>query len=82
MTVCRQELHSEQKFGEKPVWHASPASDHLAIAWGFLFFGGKVTRRIELGLLYSRSGSYSLISEACRTGALAAIALVNADPDA
>ncbi len=38
-------------------------------------------RRIELGLLYSRSGSYSLISEACRSGALAAIAMVNADPD-
>jgi branched-chain amino acid transport system substrate-binding protein len=39
-----------------------------------------MARRIELGLLYSRSGSYSLISEACRSGALAAIALVNADP--
>ena len=38
-------------------------------------------RRIELGLLYSRSGSYSLIAEACRSGALAAIAMVNADPD-
>lgn len=38
-------------------------------------------RRIEIGLLYSRSGSYSLISEACRSGALAAIAGVNADPD-
>ncbi|MDP4033708.1 MAG: transporter substrate-binding protein [Pseudorhodobacter sp.] len=38
-------------------------------------------RRIELGLLYSRSGSYALISEACRTGALAAIARVNADPE-
>jgi branched-chain amino acid transport system substrate-binding protein len=37
-------------------------------------------RRIEIGLLYSRSGSYSLISEACRTGALSAIAQVNADP--
>ncbi|MBZ4691066.1 MAG: N-acetylmuramoyl-L-alanine amidase [Cereibacter sp.] len=37
-------------------------------------------RRIDLGLLYSRSGSYSLISEACRTGALSAIAEVNADP--
>ncbi len=37
-------------------------------------------RRIELGLLYSRTGSYSLISEACRTGVLAAIAQINADP--
>jgi hypothetical protein len=38
-------------------------------------------RRVELGLLYSRSGSYSLISEACRLGVLAAIARINADPD-
>ncbi|MGV8954267.1 MAG: transporter substrate-binding protein [Cypionkella sp.] len=37
-------------------------------------------RRIELGILFSLSGSYSLISNACRTGALAAIAAVNADP--
>ena len=37
-------------------------------------------RRIDLGLLYSRSGSYSLISEACRTGVLGAVAEVNADP--
>ncbi len=37
-------------------------------------------RQIELGLLFSRSGSYSLISEACRSGALAAIARVNGDP--
>lgn len=37
-------------------------------------------RRIELGLLYSRSGSYTLIAEACRSGALSAIAQVNADP--
>jgi branched-chain amino acid transport system substrate-binding protein len=38
-------------------------------------------RRIEIGLLYSRSGSYALLSGACRTGALAAIAAVNGDPD-
>ncbi|RHZ96217.1 N-acetylmuramoyl-L-alanine amidase [Cereibacter sphaeroides] len=37
-------------------------------------------RRIDLGLLYSRSGSYALISDACRTGALAAVAEVNAGP--
>ena len=36
-------------------------------------------RQIKLGLLLSRSGSYSLISEACRSGALAAIARVNGD---
>ncbi|QUS35077.1 transporter substrate-binding protein [Falsirhodobacter algicola] len=39
-----------------------------------------MNKRIELGLLYSRSGSYALISEACRTGALNAIAEINADP--
>ncbi len=37
-------------------------------------------RRVELGLLYSRSGSYALLSNACRDGALAAIAATNADP--
>ncbi len=37
-------------------------------------------RRIEVGLLYSRSGSYALIAEACRAGALAAVGEVNADP--
>lgn len=36
-------------------------------------------RRIDLGLLYSRQGTYALISEACRTGALTAIDEVNAD---
>lgn len=36
-------------------------------------------RRVEIGLLLSRTGSYSLLSEACRDGALAAIAAVNAD---
>ena len=37
-------------------------------------------RRIEIGLLYSREGSYALMSEACRKGALDAIAQVNSDP--
>lgn len=37
-------------------------------------------RRIEIGLLYSRSGSYRLLSEACRQGALRGIEEVNADP--
>ena len=36
--------------------------------------------RVEIGLLFSRSGSYRLIAEACREGALQAIADVNADP--
>ena len=36
-------------------------------------------RRIELGILYSRSGNYSLISEACYAGAVSAIDAINAD---
>jgi ABC-type branched-subunit amino acid transport system substrate-binding protein len=36
-------------------------------------------RRIEIGILYSRSGNYALVSDACRTGALNAIAAVNDD---
>ncbi len=42
--------------------------------------GKSAKRRIELGVLYSRSGSYTLISDACRTGAMAAIEQVNASP--
>ena len=38
-------------------------------------------RRIEIGLLYSREGSYALLSEACRQGALQAMADINANPD-
>lgn len=38
-------------------------------------------RRIAVGLLLLRSGNHALIAEACRSGALAAIARVNADPD-
>ncbi|MGI1660916.1 transporter substrate-binding protein [Palleronia sp. KMU-117] len=34
---------------------------------------------VEIGVLFSRSGSYALISEACRKGALSAVDLVNAD---
>ena len=37
-------------------------------------------RSVTIGLLFSRSGSYRLISEACRAGALRAVAEVNADP--
>ncbi|TIT46704.1 MAG: N-acetylmuramoyl-L-alanine amidase, partial [Mesorhizobium sp.] len=36
-------------------------------------------RRIEIGILYSRSGSYQLVSDACRMGAMRAIADINAD---
>jgi ABC-type branched-subunit amino acid transport system substrate-binding protein len=37
-----------------------------------------MTKRIEVGLLFSRSGTYALISESCRAGALKAIQRVNA----
>ena len=51
---------------------------------GIVIFGGPnerriVKRRIEIGILYSRSGNYRLISKSCRAGAIAAIADVNAD---
>ena len=48
---------------------------------GAFFVGGRAIRRtIEIGLLYSRSGSYREMSAACRKGALAAVEAVNADP--
>ena len=43
--------------------------------------GDRVKRRFEIGILYSRSGNYRLVSDACRRGALSAIADVNADPE-
>ena len=43
--------------------------------------GDALKRRVEIGILYSRSGNYALVSQACRAGALAGIAAVNADPD-
>jgi len=39
-----------------------------------------VKRKIEIGVLYSRSGSYQLISDACRGGVMRAIADINANP--
>lgn len=69
---------------ERLQLHAAtrPRAQRPSCCFGaFAFKGYGVTkRRIEIGLLYSRSGSYSLISEACRSGALAAIAELNADP--
>lgn len=44
------------------------------------FLGKQLKRRVEIGVLYSQSGNYRLISDACRTGAMNAIAAVNADP--
>ena len=46
---------------------------------GFLFLGLQVKRSVEIGVLFSRSGTYSLISDACRQGTLRAIADVNAE---
>jgi len=47
---------------------------------GVFIWVAYLKRRIEIGVLYSRSGNYGLVSEACRSGAFAAIAAVNADP--
>ncbi|NNU82038.1 transporter substrate-binding protein [Halovulum dunhuangense] len=44
------------------------------------FVWGSRALRIEIGILFSREGSYRRLSEACRTGALAAVEAVNADP--
>jgi ABC-type branched-subunit amino acid transport system substrate-binding protein len=41
--------------------------------------GTWVKRSVQIGVLYSRSGTYSLISEACRLGVVRAVADVNAD---
>lgn len=50
-------------------------------ARGALLFGGfSLVQRIRIGLLLSRSGSYPILSAACRSGALRAVAEVNADP--
>lgn len=46
---------------------------------GIVILGVRLKRSIEIGILYSRSGSYRLVSAACRSGALAAIADINAD---
>lgn len=45
------------------------------------FLGQCLKRRVEIGILYSRSGNYRLVSDACRAGAHSAIAAVNADTD-
>ncbi|WP_182085281.1 transporter substrate-binding protein [Aureimonas sp. ME7] len=36
--------------------------------------------RIDIGVLFSRTGSYDRLGEACRKGAFGAIAAINADP--
>jgi hypothetical protein len=47
---------------------------------GFFYVRALVKRSVSVGILYSRSGSYARISDACRSGALNAIAQINADP--
>jgi len=47
---------------------------------GIVFLVAGLKRRIEIGILYSRSGNYRLVSESCRSGAIAAIAAINTDP--
>lgn len=46
----------------------------------FCFLRGALKRRVEIGVLLSRSGSYRLVSESCLAGALAAIEDINSDP--
>ncbi len=62
--------------GGKYASHASPLRCRLR---GIVFWGIALTRSIQIGVLYSRSGTYSLIADACRQGALRAVADVNAD---
>ncbi|PZN59289.1 MAG: N-acetylmuramoyl-L-alanine amidase, partial [Proteobacteria bacterium] len=44
-----------------------------------VLFGVELKRPIKIGILYSRSGTYSLISQACRRGVERAVADLNAD---
>lgn len=37
-------------------------------------------QQLKIGILFSKSGDYTIVSQACRKGALDAIAAVNADP--
>lgn len=46
----------------------------------FAFGGNSLKSRIEIGVLYSRSGSYRLVADACYAGVMRAIADINADP--
>ena len=53
------------------------AAGHCCFGLGY--FGLELKRSVKIGVLYSRSGSYSLISEACRQGVQKAVADVNAE---
>jgi branched-chain amino acid transport system substrate-binding protein len=58
---------------------ASHATPDRCWRRGIVILGLGLKQRIEIGVLYSRSGNYGLVSEACRAGAMHAIAAVNAD---
>ena len=51
-----------------------------AAARHFCFWEELLKSRIEIGVLYSRSGSYQLVADACHAGAMRAIADINGDP--
>ena len=54
---------------------------HFSVRVGlFLFFGVKVKRTVDLGVLYSSSGTYAAISQAVLRGTLAGVEEINADP--
>ncbi len=54
----------------------------ISFASGPFYFGCSLgsKRQIKLGVLYSRSGDYAMLSNASRAGVVSAIAAVNADP--
>jgi len=60
-------------FGPEPI--------PLQVSGRAFYIEGSLKRDIPIGIVYSQSGSYARISEACRKGALNAIARINADPD-
>lgn len=66
----------------KIFWHLRPVF-HLNFVMEAGFFALEFCvkkRQIEIGLLYSRSGDYRLISGSCHKGAINAIARVNENP--
>lgn len=67
---------AKRRVASKP----DPIPSLLEDLGGLFLFEGPVKRSVSVGILYSRSGSYARISDACRTGALNAIAEINADP--
>ena len=52
----------------------------LSARGAFFVFGVKVKRTVDLGVLYSSSGTYAAISQAVLRGTLAGVEDINADP--